>query len=260
MCYNPGIMMIFVDESEWPKPSTPGGYTVWAGVGIHPKDQRQFFRDLYQLEKKFWKSAEPYDFEIKGRLLLSNRALSSPKKREFVEEILSLCKLNHIITFAVGLRYSQTVPMDKIAAPNTFLVISMLCERIERMMEEQYKDDIAIIVFDSQEDQKDQIRALEFGNYIYGTPSGRGMSHLVCTPLFGSSVVTKGIQIADLFAYALAQQNTGRTDIRSFCDRIREMEWRSAEQLENRPWRGFSFRDMTQQKDERIGDALQPEP
>ena len=72
----------------------PGGYTVWAGVALPTSTSKDFFRELFNLEKKFWKVNEPFDFEIKGRLLLSAKGLTSPKKREFVEEILSLCKLN----------------------------------------------------------------------------------------------------------------------------------------------------------------------
>ena len=202
-------MLIFVDESEWPRPKVPGGYTVWAGVGIHSSKSKGFFRDLFNLEKKLWKVSEPYDFEIKGRMLLNQRGLSSPKKREFVEEILSLCKINQIIAFAIGLRYPHTPTMEGLSEPNTFLVISDLVERVEAMMVENFPNELAVMVFDSQEDRKDQERALEFGNYLYGTTRGRAVSHVSDTALFSSSTVTKGLQIADIFAYALSQQNMG---------------------------------------------------
>jgi hypothetical protein len=250
--YNEAMMFVFVDESEWPRPKTPGGYTVWAGAALHTGKSKDFFRDLFNLEKKFWHVAEPYDFEIKGRLLLSRKALSSPKKREFVEELLSLCKLSQVIAFAVGLRYPQTPAMQGFSEPNTFIVISDLVERVEAMMAERYPNESAVVVFDSQEDRKDKERALEFGNYLYGTPRGRSVSHVADVPLFASSTVTKGLQVADVFAYALAQQNMGRPDVRPYCDRIREMEWRRAENDETQPRRGFRFRDISTQE-ERIG-------
>jgi len=244
--------MVFVDEPEWPRPKTPGGYTVWAGVAIHSSKSRELFRELFNLEKKLWKVSEPYDFEIKGRLLLSKRGLTSPKKREFIEEVLSLCKLSHVTTFAIGLRYPQTPTMQGIAEPNTYLVISDLLERVEAMMAESFPTELAVIVFDSQEDKKDKERALEFGNYLYGTVQGRLISHVADTPIFASSTVTKGLQIADVSAYALAQQNMGRIDVKSYSDRIREMEWRSLERNESLPWRGFRFRDVAI-NEERIG-------
>ena len=71
------MMFVFVDESEWHRPKTPGGYTVWAGAALHASNSKDFFRELFNLERKFWDVVEPYDFEIKGRLLLSRKALSS---------------------------------------------------------------------------------------------------------------------------------------------------------------------------------------
>ncbi len=244
-------MLVFIDESEWPRPATPGGFTVWAAIGVPTERQREFFREIFNLEKKFWKSNEPYDFELKGRLLLSKKGMTSPKKKEFVEEILSLCKSGEVVAFAVGLRYPSIDVMEGVE-PNTYRVISALCERVETMTEEQRPNETAAMVFDSQEDNK--AKALEFGNYTYGTIVGRGMTHVVSTPLFVSSLVTKGVQIADLFAYALAQQSMGRFDVNPFCDRIRELEWKSSDKQESRPWRGFYFRDVPIEKEEGIGD------
>ena len=91
-------------------------------------------------------------------------------------------------------------------------------------------------------------RARAFGNFLYGNPYGQRMSHIVETPFFVSSKATVGIQLADLVAYALAQQNQGRTDIKHICDRIRELEWRSNSLHEDAPRRGFRFEDLGQQE------------
>ena len=64
-------VLVFVDESEWPRPKAANGFTVWGAIAIHPSQSREFFRQVYQLERKFWKVSEPYEFEIKGRLLLN---------------------------------------------------------------------------------------------------------------------------------------------------------------------------------------------
>ena len=247
-------MMIYVDESEWPRPKAPGGYTVWAGVAIPSASSKEFFRDLFNLEKKFWKVEEPFDFKIKGRLLLSRNGLTSPKKREFIEEILSLCKLNQVMAFAIGLRYPHTPTMQGWHKPNTYLVISDLLDRVDAMMSENFRSELAVMVFDSQEDEQDKERALEFGNYLYGTQQGRMIAYVADTPIFASSMVTKGLQVADVFAYALAQQNLGRTEIKPYCDRIRELEWRRLTETGEQPRRGFRFRDVAP-NEERIGDS-----
>ena len=234
-------MLIFVDESEWPRPKSPGGYTVWAAVALHPKRGKDFFREIFQLEKKFWKVEEPYDFEIKGRLLLNRHALTSPKKREFTEEILSLCKLNGIQTFAVGLRYPDAGASDSSSEPSIYRVFNLLLERVDGMMQESYPDDMAVVAFDSQGEGADRNRALQFGNFLYGNPAGRAIQHVVDTPFFVNSQSTKGIQIADLLAYTISQVNQGRQELRPYIDRIREMEWHSRRTDVEHPMRGFRF-------------------
>jgi hypothetical protein len=53
------------------------------------------------LTKHFWKVENLYDFELKGRLLLSERAITLPKNREFISQLISLCKEVNAVLFAV---------------------------------------------------------------------------------------------------------------------------------------------------------------
>lgn len=242
-------MLVFVDESEWPRPKDPAGFTVWAAIAIHPNRSREFFREVFNLERKFWKVTEPYEFEIKGRLLLSKKGVTSPKKREFCEELVSLCKLNGVKAFAVGLKNADTLEMSELADPIIYRAYSRLLERIEAMMVEDYPGDMAIVALDSQDEGTDTKRARVFGNFLYGNTQGRSLTHIVETPFFVSSKVTLGIQIADLVAYVLAQQNQGRTDISDVGDRIRELEWRSSSVHQEFPKRGFRFENLQKSPD-----------
>lgn len=237
-------MLIFVDESEWPSPKVPSGYTVWGAMAIHPSKSKDFVREIFNLERKFWKVTEPYQFEIKGRLLLSERAVTSPKKCEFCEEVISLCKLSNIKAFAVGLRNTSGATFTGLTEPIIYKAYSLLLERIEAMMAEEFKNEMAIIALDSADEATDTKRALAFGNYIYGSEIGRNAMHVVETPFFVSSKATIGIQIADLFAYALAQRSIDRPHLRPICDRIRELEWHSQQTDVDYPLRGFRFLDM----------------
>jgi len=237
-------MLVFVDESEWPTPKNPEGYTVWGAVVLHPSKSRNFVREVFNLEKKFWKSQEPYQFEIKGRELLSERAITtSPKKCEFCEEILSLSKLSGIKAFAVGLKNTYGATLKGMTEPSIFRAYSLLLERIEAMMAEEFSNDTAIIAFDASDDATDTKRALTFGNYIYGTNEGRAAVHVLETPFFVSSKATVGIQIADLIAYALAHANL-RPRLKDICDKIRELEWKSQRLDVEFPLHGFRFTDM----------------
>jgi hypothetical protein len=237
-------MLIFVDESEWPHPKAPDGYTVWGAIALHPSNSRNFVREIFNLEKKFWKIKEPYQFEIKGRLLLSERAVTSPKKCEFCEEVISLCKLANIKAFAVGIRNTSGIPMAGLTEPIVYKAYSLLLERIEGMMVEEFNSDTAIIALDSADEATDTKRALAFSNYIYGTEPGRAAVHVMETPFFVSSKANVGIQIADLVAYALAQRNLSRPHLRDICDKIRELEWKSKRIDVEYPLHGFRFTDM----------------
>jgi len=241
-------MLVFVDESEWPKPSVFSGYTVWAAIALQPQLSKDFSRELFNLERKFWQINEPHEFEIKGRMLLNKRALTSPKKIEFVEEVLSLCKGHHILAFAVGMRRLEEQMLAGFSPEESriFRVYHYLLERVEAMLQEDYPNDMAIVLLDSGGVKTDKRRAIAFGNFLYGNEAGRSMQRIVETPFFVDSSLTPGIQIADLFAYALAQQNLGRREakLREIGERIREMEWRSNRVDVEYPLRGFKFVEL----------------
>lgn len=241
-------MLIFADESEWPKPATAGGYTVWAAVALQPQLSKSFSREVFNLERKFWRISEPHEFEIKGRMLLSKRALTSPKKIEFVEELLSLCKHYQLLAFTVGMRQLGGPMLTGFSPEESriFKVYHYLLERIEAMMEESYPEDMAIVLLDSSDKETNKRRAIAFGNFLYGHEAGKSMRRIVETPFFVSSTLTPGIQVADLFAYALAQQDLGRKEakLREIYDRIRELEWRSNRVDVEYPLRGFRFVDL----------------
>ena len=161
--------------------------------------------------------------------------------------MVSLCKLNDVKAFAVGLKnLKELTPSEELTEPAVYRAYSRLLERVDAMMSEEYPDDMAIVALDSQDEHTDTARARAFGNFLYGSPYGRRLSHIVETPFFVNSKATLGIQLADLVAYALAQQNQGRTDITRICDRIRELEWRSNSLNEDVPRRGFRFEDLKQ--------------
>ena len=236
-------MLIFVDESEWPHPKAPDGYTVWGAVAIHPSKSKNFVREIFNLEKKFWKVDEPYQFEMKGRELLNARAMTSPKKCEFCEEVISLCKLSGIKVFAIGLRNTNNEALKGLTEPIIYKAYSLLLERVEGMMTEEYQSESAIIALDSADEATDTKRAVAFGNYLYGTETGKKAVHVVETPFFVSSKATIGIQIADLVAYAMAQQYQHSPHFKIVYDRIRELEWRSQITDIDYPLRGFRFLD-----------------
>jgi hypothetical protein len=105
---------------------------------------------------------------------------------------------------------------------------------------------MAMLLLDSADKETNMRRAAAFGNFLYGHEAGRSMKKIIETPFFVSSSLTPGIQIADLCAYALAQQNLGRKEpkLREIGERIRDLEWRSSRTDVEYPLRGFRFVDL----------------
>lgn len=152
-------------------------------IAIHPKNSKDFFCEIHGLNQKFWKVEHPYEFEIKGKLLLNRRAVTtSPKRREFCEEIVSLCKLTGVKAFAVGLKNTDALTQGQEFEPIIYRAYARLLERIDAMMMEQGGDDMAIIALNSQDENIDTRRARAFGNFLYGNPTGRTLHHIVETP------------------------------------------------------------------------------
>lgn len=127
-----------------------------------------------------------------------------------------------------------------------FKVYHYLLERVEAMMQEDYPEDMAKVLLDTGDKETNKRRAIAFGNFLYGHEAGKTMQKIVECPFFVTSTLTPGIQIADLFAYALAQQNLGRKEVKlkEVNDRIRELEWRSSRVDVEYPMRGFWFIDL----------------
>ncbi len=93
-------MLVYVDES-YREAKTPNCKSTFAAVCIHEDGYREFDTDIFKLKKHFWKIQNPADLELKGRLLLSERALELPKNREFVRQLLVLMREYTIVPFAV---------------------------------------------------------------------------------------------------------------------------------------------------------------
>lgn len=84
-------MLVFVDESYSPE-GTPNAKTTFAAAVVAEQGYRDLERDLYKLRRHFFKNPDPYAVEFKGRLLLSERAIVMPKNREFIRQLIYLCR------------------------------------------------------------------------------------------------------------------------------------------------------------------------
>ena len=234
-------MLVFADESGKYHPDDPNPYAVLAAVAVDPATNRNLSREIFNLKKKFWGISSPFEWEIKGRKLLSKRAFTSPKKREFVEEIFSLCRACEVTSFATIRDRPVQMAFDIMSETNLPLHYGRLLERVNGFMEEYHSDQMAMMIFDAVDEGTDRLRGTAFSNFLFRSDAGKACTFICDTAFFASSAITPGIQIADLFAYCINQKFQGRAELDPFYEAIKEMEFISKKTEEEYPLRGIRY-------------------
>lgn len=146
-----GTVLIFVDESGLPHPNDPNPYPVIAAVAVQESTSKDFSREVFNLKKKFWGVTDPTQWEIKGTKLLSRRAFTCPKKIEFVEEILSLCRKMGLAAFASIMKRPVELSLSLTSKESAHLskMYQFLLERIDYFVRVRTPDGFGILLFDA---------------------------------------------------------------------------------------------------------------
>ncbi len=230
-------MLVFVDESYTPGGS-PNAKTTFAAVVIDEKNYRNLERDLYKLRKHFFKNPDPYQVELKGRLLLSERAIEMPKNREFVRQLISLCSENELVPFAVVQDGSITLASQSDYLPSLYRGVLW---RVNTLMEEKHHDGIATVFFDSIDHETNKRIAISFTNFMVRHYRGTQYENVLPTPFFCDSSVTPPMQIADVVAYCVNQRYVGRRGrLEEFFLQFRELTFNYQNQEQDLLLWGFS--------------------
>lgn len=216
-------MLVYVDES-YKEAKTPNAKSTFAGACLSMDRYREFDTDFFKLKKHFWKITAPYELELKGRLLLSERAIELPKNREFIRQLLALLKEYNVVPFAVvgdGLLSLKRIKDDHL--PDIYRA---LLRRIDRFVSDKYPQDQAIIFFDGVDYASNEQLAISFNNYMFRHFAGMQYKHVLPVPNFSNSLVTPGIQIADVIAYCVNERYVGRRGhLEEFFQQFRELSY-----------------------------------
>ncbi len=217
-------MLVFIDESGFPRASDPNLFCTLAAVALPAKKERDFCRELFNLKKRYWHVDNPHDFEIKGRLLLNVSGLRHPKKQNFVDEVMHLCKRYDIVVFATARERPLVEIMTGVDDQPLSLMYQFLLERINLYMLQNFPDRRGVLFFDSQNEKENRKTALRITNFLY-RGWGKEFEHIVPTPFFADSVVTAGIQVADLVAYCVNQRFMRRPGIMPYYRLVQSMQF-----------------------------------
>lgn len=199
-------MLVFVDES-YKQSDHPSPKTTFSAVLVPEGKYREFDTELLKLKKYFWKVDNHYEFELKGRELLSEKAINLPRNREFVLQLQSLCRLIGIVTFAVVQDGTITLASQSDFLPDLYRA---LARRINTYMEEKRPNENAILFFDDIDDATNYRVAISFNNFMYRHYWGARWQAIVPTAFFCNSRVTPPMQVADLVAYCVNERYCGR--------------------------------------------------
>jgi hypothetical protein len=260
-------MLIYVDESKIPSPKGPRTHITMAAAAICESVHKDFNARLYKLKKRFARTEQNQDFEIKGRNLLKPGFDAYPRNTEFVREVLSLCRQYDIKMFAIIKQCvvageSESLALDEAipGLPRGERLLSQLytylIERVEAFVRERAKADFAIMVFDEKDARKDEARAHAFSAWMHRSSWGSSLTCVLETAFFVRSQITPGIQIADLFAYVMNQYMEGRRDLQEFYEEIADMQFMSKDATAENPLKGIRYvRARPPEEDKQKGET-----
>lgn len=213
-------MLIFVDES-YRKAEEQNAKSTFSAVLIEEKRYRELDKKLFELKRVFWRVENAYDFELKGRELLNERAISLPKNREFTSQLIFPCKEVGSVVFAVVQHGTLTLASQSNRLPNLYRA---LLWRVNTFMQEKFPDDRATFFFDGIDHATNRKVAISFNNFMHRHHWGRAYQHVPPTPFFCDSEVSPGIQLADLLAYCVNERYVGRRGyLEEYFQRFREL-------------------------------------
>jgi hypothetical protein len=213
-------MLVFVDES-YRKATEVNPKSTFSAFLIREQRYRELDSKLFELKRHFWKCEHSYDLELKGRELLSEHAIELPKNREFVSQLIFLCKEVDCVLFAVVQSGTLTLASDSDKLPSLYRA---LIRRVNTFMQEKLPDDRAAFFFDGIDHKTNRKVAISFNNFMQKHHWGKACVHVIPTPFFCDSLVSPGVQVADVVAYCVNERYVGRRGyLEDYFKRFREL-------------------------------------
>jgi len=231
-------MLVFVDES-YRKAAEPNAKSTFSAFLVQEQRYRELDAKLFELKRHFWKCEHSYDFELKGRELLSEHAIDLPKNREFVSQLTFLCKEVSSVLFAVVQDGTLTLASESERLPNLY---RSLLRRVNTFMQESAPNDRATFFFDGIDHKTNRKAAISFNNFMHRHHWGKAYLHVLPTPGFCDSMVSPGIQIADVVAYCVNERYVGRRGHLEDCfQKFRELAFNYQDPDESSNLWGFTM-------------------
>ena len=188
-------MLVFIDESGYPRPTDGNGFSTLMAVCIYEKDVREITNDIYKLKNRIYAKQD----EIKSTNLIKKQTIEKnrTKNKEYAEQFVKTVSDYNITTFCIIMKRPTSLPStEETKLPKQY---HLLMKKIEYCCERRNTEK-AIFVFDETNEREDLKTAENFNNFLFKSRLGKKFTKILETPLFVSSAITPAVQIADIFA------------------------------------------------------------
>jgi hypothetical protein len=186
-------LFAFIDESSFPEPDDPSEHSVLLVCCINIEDIRSITRRVYQLKLEIFGGNNNVEIKAKNFIIRRNLKPDRTIKKKFVDKLFDIIESEKMKVYAMVMERPDYVPYnhpDKLPTYYTYLL-----QRINACG--HYMKRNVSVIYDGQDPGRDEDISKRFYNLVYGV---QHYQEIVEMPLFVSSKIVPGIQIADIMA------------------------------------------------------------
>lgn len=188
-------MLVFIDESGYPRPTDATNNPVLLAVCLHENDIKSITNQIYKLKEAIYGKQD----EIKATKLIRETTIikNRTNNKAYVEGMIDIILSYDAAIFAVIMnKPTKPIHIPEHHLPKQYY---LLLKKIEYYC--KYRNlGKAILIFDEVHEEADRKITEAFTSFLFKTSFGRSFKHILEMPLFVSSSVTPSIQFADIFA------------------------------------------------------------
>lgn len=188
-------MLIFIDESGYPRPTDSTKNPILLGVCIHENDIKPITNQIYKLKDSIYGKQD----KIKSTKLIREATITKNRtnNKAYVDGMVDIITAYDAAVFAI----IMDKPDEPIIVPQNHLPKQyyLLLKKIEFYCSHHHYGK-AIMIFDEVHEEADRKIAEAITGFLFKTNFGRSFQHILERPLFVSSAVTPAVQFADIFA------------------------------------------------------------
>ena len=188
-------MLVFIDESGYPRPTDSTQNPVLLCVCIKESDIKPITNQIYKLKESLYGKQD----EIKSTKIIREATITRNRSinKAYAEGIVDIATLYDTAIFAV----IMDKPTTEIVVPDHHLPRQyyLLLKKVEFYCKKHSRNK-AMMIFDEIHEEADRRIADALTGFLFKTDLGRSFEHILEMPLFVSSSVTPSVQLADIYA------------------------------------------------------------